>query len=84
MSSQFAHLYCTALQVLISPLSEFQAGTTFEDLDSSIRNAETQFGPRGDDWLTAYLFRKGEAIPEVCAHAPRTCEILRKRPEIGN
>lgn len=61
-----------------------KAGTTFEDLDSSTRNAETQFGPRGDDWLTAYLFRKGEAIPEVCAHAPRTCEILRKRPEIGN
>eukprot|EP00434_Breviolum_minutum_P005406 symbB.v1.2.004766.t1/scaffold274.1/size244435/7 len=60
------------------------AGTTFEDLDSTTRNAETQFGPRGDDWLTAYLFRKGEAIPEVCAHAPKTCEILKNQPEIGN
>ena len=60
------------------------AGTTFEDLDSTTRNAETQFGPRGDDWLTAYLFRKGEAIPEVCAYAPKTCEILKNQPEIGN
>lgn len=57
---------------------------TFAALDEETRNAETQFGPRGDDWLTAYLFRKGETIPSVCAHAPRTCELLRSRPEIGN
>ncbi|CAK9068732.1 unnamed protein product [Durusdinium trenchii] len=60
-----------------------KAGTTFHDLDQTTRNAETQFGPRGDDWLTAYLFRKGEPIPQVCAHAPQTCELLRQRPEIG-
>ena len=60
-----------------------QQGTTFENLDTKTRNAETQFGPRGDDWLTAYLFRKGEPIPEVCAHAPRTCQILQQRPEIA-
>ena len=59
-------------------------GSTFENLDQHTRNAETQFGPRGDDWLTAYLFRKGEPIPEVCAHAPRTCQILQQRPEIAN
>lgn len=33
----------------------------FTSLDAETRNAETQFGPRGDDWLTAYMFRKGEA-----------------------
>lgn len=60
-----------------------RAGETFRSLDVQTRNAETQFGPRGDDWLTAYMFRKGEAIPEVCAHAPRTCELLSTRPEIA-
>eukprot|EP00931_Biecheleriopsis_adriatica_P069148 TRINITY_DN43020_c0_g1_i1.p1 TRINITY_DN43020_c0_g1~~TRINITY_DN43020_c0_g1_i1.p1 ORF type:complete len:477 (-),score=70.62 TRINITY_DN43020_c0_g1_i1:7-1437(-) len=59
------------------------AGSTFQALDERTRNAETQFGPRGDDWLTAYMFRKGEAIPEVCAHAPRTCELLGTRPEVA-
>lgn len=56
---------------------------TFRALDESTRNAETQFGPRGDDWLTAYMFRKGEANSEVCAHAPRTCDLLRTRPEVA-
>merc|ERR1711976_266309 len=60
------------------------AGDTFRQLDEQTRNAETQFGPRGDDWLTAYMFRKGEAIESVCAHAPRTCALLRTRPEIVN
>merc|ERR1711920_253762 len=61
-----------------------RAGDTFRDLDESTRNAETQFGPRGDDWLTAYMYRKGQQIPEVCKHAPRTCELLSTRPEIAN
>mmetsp|Transcript_82996 Transcript_82996/g.238554 ORF Transcript_82996/g.238554 Transcript_82996/m.238554 type:complete len:528 (-) Transcript_82996:29-1612(-) len=56
----------------------------FRSLDEQTRNAETQFGPRGDDWLTAYMFRKGEAIEAVCARAPRTCALLRTRPEIAN
>eukprot|EP00933_Yihiella_yeosuensis_P017357 TRINITY_DN14514_c0_g1_i1.p1 TRINITY_DN14514_c0_g1~~TRINITY_DN14514_c0_g1_i1.p1 ORF type:complete len:492 (-),score=69.29 TRINITY_DN14514_c0_g1_i1:258-1733(-) len=60
------------------------AGGTFAALDAHTRNAETQFGPRGDDWLTAYMFRKGEQIPEVCAHAPKTCALLQTRPEIAN
>ncbi|CAE7250919.1 arl2bp [Symbiodinium microadriaticum] len=64
--------------------SILRQGSTFENLDQHTRNAETQFGPRGDDWLTAYLFRKGEPIPEVCAHAPRTCQLLQQRPEIAN
>jgi len=55
----------------------------FRSLDEQTRNAETQFGPRGDDWLTAYMFRKGEAIPSVCARAPRTCELLQSRPEVA-
>lgn len=59
------------------------ASDVFRSLDEQTRNAETQFGPRGDDWLTAYMFRKGEAIPTVCAHAPRTCELLSTRPEVA-
>lgn len=55
----------------------------FRSLDEQTRNAETQFGPRGDDWLTAYMFRKGEAIASVCARAPRTCELLASRPEVA-
>jgi len=58
-------------------------GGTFRSLDEQTRNAETQFGPRGDDWLTAYMFRKGEAIESVCRHAPRTCALLRTRPEVA-
>lgn len=60
------------------------AGNTFRSLDEQTRNAETQFGPRGDDWQTAYMFRKGEAIESVCKHAPKTCALLRTRPEIAN
>lgn len=58
-------------------------GGTFQALDEHTRNAETQFGPRGDDWQTAYMFRKGEAIREVCVHAPKTCALLGTRPEIA-
>ncbi|CAJ1340999.1 unnamed protein product [Effrenium voratum] len=63
--------------------SILRAGSTFASLDERTRNAETQFGPRGDDWLTAYLFRKGEPIQEVCKHAPGTCQLLQQRPEIA-
>lgn len=56
---------------------------SFQQLDESTRNAETQFGPRQDDWLTAYLFRQGRAIPEVCAAAPKTCVLLQGRPEVA-
>jgi hypothetical protein len=60
-----------------------QAGDTFRNLDEQTRNAETQFGPRGDDWLTAYMFRSARAIESVCAHAPKTCALLGSRPEIA-
>eukprot|EP00927_Polykrikos_kofoidii_P059950 TRINITY_DN5503_c0_g1_i1.p1 TRINITY_DN5503_c0_g1~~TRINITY_DN5503_c0_g1_i1.p1 ORF type:complete len:508 (-),score=56.95 TRINITY_DN5503_c0_g1_i1:128-1651(-) len=53
-------------------------------LDEQTRNAETQFGPRGDDWQTAYMYRKGEALPSVCTLTPKTCELLSMRPEIAN
>lgn len=56
---------------------------TFNALDERTRNAETQFGPRGDDWLTAYMVRNAEWFDFVCAHAPRTCELLRTRPEVA-
>eukprot|EP00927_Polykrikos_kofoidii_P059951 TRINITY_DN5503_c0_g2_i1.p1 TRINITY_DN5503_c0_g2~~TRINITY_DN5503_c0_g2_i1.p1 ORF type:complete len:520 (-),score=81.73 TRINITY_DN5503_c0_g2_i1:85-1644(-) len=55
----------------------------YRSLDEQTRNAETQFGPRGDDWLTAYMYRKGEQLPSVCMHAPKTCELLSTRPEIA-
>jgi len=56
---------------------------TFTGLDAQTRNAETQFGPRGDDWLTAYMVRNTEFFETVCAHAPKTCALLRQRPEIS-
>jgi len=59
------------------------AGGTFRELDEATRNAETQFGPRGDDWMTAYMFRKGEAIEAVCRHAPKTCALLATRSEVA-
>merc|ERR1719265_320062 len=59
------------------------AGETFRDLDLQTRNAETQFGPRGDDWLTAYMFRNAQRIESVCSHAPKTCDLLQSRPEIA-
>eukprot|EP00929_Paragymnodinium_shiwhaense_P058965 TRINITY_DN2951_c0_g1_i4.p1 TRINITY_DN2951_c0_g1~~TRINITY_DN2951_c0_g1_i4.p1 ORF type:complete len:501 (+),score=88.64 TRINITY_DN2951_c0_g1_i4:217-1503(+) len=58
-------------------------GNTFLEMDEKTRNAETQFGPRGDDWLTAYMFRKGKAIEDVCKHVPKTCALLATRPEIA-
>jgi len=56
---------------------------TFRGLDEQTRNAETQFGPRGDDWQTAYMVRNTEWFEGVCAHAPRTCALLRTRPEVA-
>lgn len=64
-------------------LDAILASDAFGGLDAITRNAETQFGPRGDDWMTAYMFRKGEAIPSVCAHAPKTCALLATRHEIA-
>ncbi|CAK0805952.1 unnamed protein product [Prorocentrum cordatum] len=55
----------------------------FDGLDAQTRNAETQFGPRGDDWLTAYMVRNTEFFEPVCALAPRTCALLRSRPEVA-
>lgn len=57
---------------------------TFTRLDEMTRNAETQFGPRGDDWLTAYMVRGAQWFDAVCAHTPRTCELLRSRPELAD
>lgn len=59
------------------------AGDTFRQLDEQTRNAETQFGPRGDDWLTAYMFRNAEAMANVCAYAPKTCALLASRAEVA-
>lgn len=54
----------------------------FEELDEHTRNAETQFGPRGDDWLTAYMVRSGQFLDVVCAKVPKTCALLRTRREL--
>mmetsp|Transcript_19925 Transcript_19925/g.41544 ORF Transcript_19925/g.41544 Transcript_19925/m.41544 type:complete len:459 (+) Transcript_19925:26-1402(+) len=55
----------------------------FSLMNQATRNAEPQFGPRDDDWLTAYLVRGAEFNEMVCAHAPRTCALLRTRPELA-
>eukprot|EP00931_Biecheleriopsis_adriatica_P054161 TRINITY_DN31839_c0_g1_i1.p1 TRINITY_DN31839_c0_g1~~TRINITY_DN31839_c0_g1_i1.p1 ORF type:complete len:455 (+),score=65.00 TRINITY_DN31839_c0_g1_i1:54-1418(+) len=56
----------------------------FTILNRATRNAEPQFGPRDDDWLTAYLVRNTMFNELICAHAPQTCKLLGSRPEISN
>lgn len=57
-------------------------GDTFNNLDAQTRNAETQFGPNATDWLTVYLVRGGEFFGPSCEVAPKTCALLRTRPEL--
>lgn len=57
---------------------------TFWDLHYQNQNAETQFGPRDDDWQTVYLVRNQEWSDLNCRHAPRACQLLQTRPEIAN
>ncbi|CAK9096602.1 unnamed protein product [Durusdinium trenchii] len=55
----------------------------FYQLNQLTRNAEPQFSPRDDDWLTAYLVRGAQFHEEVCSLAPGTCALLRSRPEVA-
>ncbi|CAJ1363381.1 unnamed protein product [Effrenium voratum] len=55
----------------------------FSFMSQVTRNAEPQFGPRDDDWLTAYLVRGAQFNEVVCASAPKTCQLLRSRPELA-
>eukprot|EP00930_Biecheleria_cincta_P035666 TRINITY_DN2450_c0_g2_i1.p1 TRINITY_DN2450_c0_g2~~TRINITY_DN2450_c0_g2_i1.p1 ORF type:complete len:448 (-),score=37.05 TRINITY_DN2450_c0_g2_i1:379-1722(-) len=55
----------------------------FSLLNQATRSAEPQFGPRDDDWLTTYFVRGAVFNEMVCAHAPRTCDLLRQRPEVA-
>eukprot|EP00928_Gymnodinium_smaydae_P056191 TRINITY_DN39610_c0_g1_i1.p1 TRINITY_DN39610_c0_g1~~TRINITY_DN39610_c0_g1_i1.p1 ORF type:complete len:462 (-),score=35.59 TRINITY_DN39610_c0_g1_i1:205-1590(-) len=58
-------------------------GNTFSLLNQATRSAEPQFGPRDDDWLTAYLVRNAQFSELICEYAPRTCALLRTRPELA-
>jgi len=59
-------------------------GGEFSRLFWENQNAETQFGPRDDDWMPVYMVRAGKFHPEMCQRVPRSCELLRTRPEISN
>jgi hypothetical protein len=48
------------------------------------RNAETQFGPRDLDWETVYFLRDRKWYEPNCADAPRTCALLKERPELAD
>lgn len=56
---------------------------TFWDLHTQAFVSETQFTPRDEDWQTVYLFVNGKWVDKNCEAAPRSCELLRKRPEIA-
>jgi aspartyl/asparaginyl beta-hydroxylase (cupin superfamily) len=56
----------------------------FDSMQRNTRNAEPQFGPRDDDWQTAYLARGGEFIQTACEFAPETCALMRLRPEVAD
>ena len=55
----------------------------FFHLSQLTRNAEPQFGPRDDDWLTTYLVRAAHFNEEVCSRTPETCALLQRRPELA-
>eukprot|EP00928_Gymnodinium_smaydae_P065197 TRINITY_DN48375_c0_g1_i1.p1 TRINITY_DN48375_c0_g1~~TRINITY_DN48375_c0_g1_i1.p1 ORF type:complete len:371 (+),score=40.50 TRINITY_DN48375_c0_g1_i1:88-1113(+) len=57
----------------------------FEELHRSNKNAGShyrEFGPREDDWQTLYFIRGKTWNEGACRAAPRTCELLRSRPEL--
>lgn len=56
---------------------------TFWELHMKAFVSETQFTPHDDDWQTVYLFVNQKWVPRNCEAAPRTCELLRQRPEIA-
>eukprot|EP00927_Polykrikos_kofoidii_P058176 TRINITY_DN5254_c0_g2_i1.p1 TRINITY_DN5254_c0_g2~~TRINITY_DN5254_c0_g2_i1.p1 ORF type:complete len:491 (-),score=57.46 TRINITY_DN5254_c0_g2_i1:143-1615(-) len=55
----------------------------FDSMQRQTKNAEPQFGPRDDDWQTAYLARGGEFLQQACQFAPKTCALMRSRPEVA-
>lgn len=58
--------------------------STFWSLHFQNQNAETQFGPRDDDWQTVYLVRNREWNQLNCGYTPTACRLLQQRPEIAN
>mmetsp|Transcript_41492 Transcript_41492/g.90339 ORF Transcript_41492/g.90339 Transcript_41492/m.90339 type:complete len:443 (+) Transcript_41492:39-1367(+) len=63
-------------------LLQVENGAVFSRLFWENQNAETQFGPRDDDWMPVYMVRGGKFHDEMCRLVPRSCELLRTRPEI--
>lgn len=44
--------------------------------------SETQFTPRDEDWQTVYFYLNEKFVDQNCHVVPRTCELLRSRPEL--
>jgi len=59
-----------------------EAGS-FWDLHRGAFISETQFTPQDDDWQTVYMFANQKWVERNCDAAPRTCELLKTRPEIA-
>mmetsp|Transcript_61682 Transcript_61682/g.198720 ORF Transcript_61682/g.198720 Transcript_61682/m.198720 type:complete len:436 (-) Transcript_61682:59-1366(-) len=55
---------------------------TFWRLHTQAFVSETQFTPRDEDWQTVYLYVNSKWVDKNCAAAPRSCELLRGRPEL--
>jgi len=73
---------------------EAHAATFKEELDALVETGRfnglywggevslTQFAPRLDDWQMVSLVKNRQRVERVCAHTPRSCELLASRPEI--
>ena len=64
-------------------LLEIMDDQTFWNLHTGAFVSETQFTPRDEDWQTVYLFVQNKWVERNCEAAPRTCRLLRQRPEIA-
>lgn len=69
--------------VFLAELQQFRDAETFWGLHRAAFVSETQFTPQDEDWQTVYLFMNQKFVEQNCKVAPRTCELLRSRPELG-
>jgi len=66
-----------------SDLQRIRDAQTFWGLHRGAFVSETQFTPQDEDWQTVYLFVNQKWVDRNCEVAPRSCELLRARPEIA-
>lgn len=67
----------------LADLRHIQDSTTFWNLHMKAFVSETQFTPQDEDWQTVYLFLNRQWVDRNCIVAPRSCKLLRQRPEIA-